>query len=1340
MTAEEFRRSPRRNGPQLPSGEVRLEAPPAMPEPPKGGLKKFLFMAPMGLMPLGMVVSLMAKGGAAVIGQGFMGMGMMGMMLSQMMRQATGGDQTDVNDERDDYLRYLEGERKRVRAAADEQRLALDWPNPEPRSLPYLVRSPRLWERVANDDDFGEVKIGRGPQDHALDISPPEVVGLDELDPVSAKSLRRFVSHYSRVPDLPLAVSLRAFARILIAGDPEVRRGLARAMLSHTATFHSPEHLRIAVCCSLERQDDWDWVKWLPHNQHPTEDDGIGPKRLFANSVSELERDTLKEIVGDRGRFEPHAAISRDDPLIVIIVDGENVLPMSRLASSGYRNVVTIDLDGGLPWRVDQLALRLRAEPGDLSVAVADRSGTDLEEVLGVPDQFSPAQARALAKGLAKWRVSRDSVDGGTSTSREHDLCDLLGIDNPRTFNPKEYWRVNGPSARLRVPIGVDDNGTPIDLDIRESAQGGMGPHGMLVGATGSGKSELLRTLVTAMALKHSSEFLNFVLVDFKGGATFVGLEKLPHTSALITNLSDELPLVDRMQDAIHGELVRRQELLRATGYASLLDYERARASGISLEPLPTLFLVIDEFSELLAVRREFINLFVMVGRLGRSLGVHLLLATQRIEEGRVNALEGHLSYRIGLKTFSAGESRSVLGVTDAFETPLEPGMGFLKTTQSSLQKFRGGYVSGALPAETVIGEERMAPAHRADLFDFVPNFVAPPEPEEEDPATKPAVPVRDPEAPIAREDVMMHVLIDRLKGSGPDAHRVWLPPLTTSTPLNQLIGPVKVDLKRGLTALKVGDRLRVPVGIIDKPFEQKWETLEADLAGAHGNIGIVGGPQSGKSTMLRTLILSLCLVNTPKEVNFYCLDFSSGSLGSLSGLPHVGSVGNRRDSDLVTRTVLEVAALVDRREASFAAAGIDSMADARRLRSAGKAPAEDDLADVFLVVDGWLTVRQEFESLEAIFQRILARGLSYGVHLVVTAARWSDIRLWLRDALGTKFELHLGDAADSVIGRRAAANVPAIPGRGLTAESLHFLASVPRLDGQSDPATMSQATAQAVQQLAEAWPGQKAPSVRTLPTLLRAEELPPPQGGGDAKADLRVAIGLDEASVQPYWWDFGQHPHLVAFGDTETGKTALLRMIIKAVLARYTCDQAKFILGDFRRELVELIPKEYLIGFATSEEHLKNWMNQSKAAYTARLPAEDMPLDELKKRQWWQGPRVFHIVDDLDLISRPALGSASVMEPLVAGMPQGADIGMHVIVTRSTSGGARGVRDAAVARMWDLGIPALLLSCPREEGTFFGSVKPRTLPPGRAQLITRRGASLIQLGFPMDEPQETPR
>ena len=213
---------------------------------------------------------------------------------------------------------------------------------------------------------------------------------------------------------------------------------------------------------------------------------------------------------------------------------------------------------------------------------------------------------------------------------------DLLGLGDVHGFD-RLAWRAAARPRPAAVPIGLGDGGGVIHLDIKESAQQGMGPHGLVIGATGSGKSEFLRTLVLGLAMTHSPEQLNMVLVDFKGGATFAGMSQMPHVSAVITNLAQELTLVDRMQDALSGEMVRRQELLREAGnYASIRDYEKARAAGEPLEPLPSLFIVVDEFSEMLSAKPEFIDLFVAIGRLGRSLGLHLLLASQRLEEGRL--------------------------------------------------------------------------------------------------------------------------------------------------------------------------------------------------------------------------------------------------------------------------------------------------------------------------------------------------------------------------------------------------------------------------------------------------------------------------------------------------------------------------------------------------------------------------------------------------------------------------------------------------------------------------------------------------------------------------------
>ena len=417
-----------------------------------------------------------------------------------------------------------------------------------------------------------------------------------------------------------------------------------------------------------------------------------------------------------------------------------------------------------------------------------------------------------------------------------------------------------------------------VELDFKESAHEGMGPHGLVIGATGSGKSELLRTVVAALAVTHSSEELNFVLVDFKGGATFASLDALPHTSAVITNLADELPLVDRMRDALAGEMDRRQELLRAAGnYVSRYEYEKARAAGEPLAPMPSLLIICDEFSELLAAKPDFIDLFVMIGRLGRSLGVHLLLASQRLEEGKLRGLDTHLSYRIGLRTFSAVESRIVLGVPDAYELPSAPGHGYLKTDTARCC----GSGPRTSPARTGRRGQRLRSQARCSAGSCRtastscrcrPEMPVDAAPEPEQPADGKAV-------------AMLDVLIDQLKGRGAPAHQVWLPPLADPPGLGELLGPLAVDpTYRACTASgwPGRGRLTVPVGVVDRPYEQRRDPMMVELAGAGGNVVIVGGSLSGKSTMLRTMLASLALTHTPREVQFFCLDFGGGALRSL--------------------------------------------------------------------------------------------------------------------------------------------------------------------------------------------------------------------------------------------------------------------------------------------------------------------------------------------------------------------------------------------------------------------------------------------------------------------------
>ncbi len=1313
MSVVLFRRPARRRGPEMPDGELTLQEPPVLPEvvPDSSAVWTYL---PMALMSVSMMLMFIRPGAAGGSGFIYLALGMMviasaAMMLGQVMRRNSERKQR-LKGERRDYLRYLGQTRRKVRAAVIEQQRALAWRHPEPAALWSVVGTTRLWERRPQDTDFGEVRVAVGDQKLGLRLNPMATSPVEDLEPLAAHALRSFIRAYATVPDQPIAIYLRAWARVLFRGDEEQIRALARALVAQLAAFHSPDDLWIALCVSDERRAEWEWGKWLPHHLHPQETDGAGPARMTGSTLGELE-DLLGAEFLERPPFDPDAVPGREEPFTVIVVDGGTVPGGHRLDGPGLRNTVVLDLSGALSWRPGRVTLRFEVEEGDFRLVRTDRDRKEQVAPLGRPDAFGTRGATALAKRLAPYRMGI-GTDSAEPLSTDVELTTLLGISDLYGHEPDTLWRRGTGPSRLRVPIGVGADGVPVELDIKESAQGGTGPHGMLIGATGSGKSELLRTLVLALALTNSSETLNFVLVDFKGGATFLGLDELPHTSAVITNLADEAALVSRMQDALHGELIRRQELLRAAGnYTSALEYEKARAAGTPLAPLPSLFVIVDEFSELLAAHREFMELFVMIGRLGRSLGVHLLLASQRLDEGRMHQLESHLSYRIGLRTFSAMESRGVLGVPDAYELPSAPGGGFLKSGVDALTRFRAAYVSGPYRQRRGGASQARAAGHTVP---WSTGYVVP--------RTVPDLPAAEPEAEEGA-DSLLSVAVERLLAAGPPAHEVWLPPLDLPATLDQILPPLTPDPERGLTTDgPERGRLKVPIGIVDRPFDQLRDLLTVDLSGVGGHIAVAGGPQSGKSTMVRTILASLALTHTPREVQFYCLDFGGGTLSGLAGLPHTSGVAARMDGERVGRTIAEVTTLLAAREKFFLEHGIDSMATFRRRRAAGEFPAEEH-GDVFLVIDGWSTVRQDYDRHISTFSTIASRGLGYGVHLIVTTARWVELPSAVRDQAGTHLELRMGDSMDSEIDIRRAATVPRVPGRGLTREGkLHYLTALPRIDGGERTDDLAEGVAGLVAAVRESWNGPPAPQVRMLPTELPVADLPSPEG------DFRMPIGLEEDELATVWHDFSESPHMIAVGDTESGKTNLLRLAARAIMDRYTPAEARIMVVDYRRELVEAVPDTYRLGHAVSIDALKDLVDGAARAVRTRVPGPDIAPGRMRLADWWTGPRLFILVDDYDMVgSNPA---HPPFEPLLAHLALGWEVGLHLIVARSASGAGRGMSDALMRRLQEVNTPSLLFSCPPSEGYVLGNTKGRLLPPGRATRIARRRTVQVQTAF----------
>ena len=1327
MSTVRFVRGARRQVPRSPGGELDLQPPPAIPRAVPGNLL-------MKLMPLVMVaamvgmVALMFTSGAAANPMMLMFPAMMLMSMVGMLAGGgkSGGARTaEANEDRKDYLRYLDQLRRDVADTERAQRKALEWSHPAPETLWSVAGTDRMWERRQSDPDFAHVRVGCGDQRLATRLVPPETGPVEELEPVSAVSLRRFVRAHSVVSALPTAVSLRGFAALSITGDRDCARAMVRAMLASLCSFHGPDHVALAIVCGPDTVAQWEWTKWLPHTQHDAMRDVAGSSRMIFGSVLELEG-ALGDVLALRNRFARGVIPVAGVVQLVIVVDGGLLDNRSTdLTDTGLDSVTIIDLSGLCPRLAATRGLQLFAENGSIGAV----SGTTVE-VFAVADAMSTTQADAVARRLSPFRApSASSVvdavdDDGIRVSGWNSL---VGIADVGALDTDRAWTMRRGRDRLRVPIGVAPDGSAVEIDLKESAENGMGPHGLCIGATGSGKSEFLRTLVLGLVATHSPEQLNLVLVDFKGGATFAGLESAPHVAAVITNLSEDLALVDRMRDALAGEMNRRQELLRSAGnFANVTDYEKARAAGADLAPMPALFVVVDEFSELLSQQPEFAELFVAIGRLGRSLHMHLLLASQRLEEGKLRGLDSHLSYRIGLKTFSANESRSVLGVPDAYHLPAQPGAGYLKCDSSEIVRFAAAYVSGPYTpprassgARAVLGADvrpRPFTAYAVPLDSVDVGRIAAAE-----------VPVDEPEPVDTTGDTVLDVVVGRIRGRGVPAHEVWLPPLDTAPTLTQLL-PRSVLTDR----LDPRTTLRAPIGIIDRPFDQRRDLLTVDLSGAAGHVAIVGAPQSGKSTALRSLILALAMTHSPAQIQFYCLDFGGGTLAGLAGLPHVGSVANRLDVDRVRRTVAEVAGVVRQREKTFRDRGIDSMAEFRRRRATQPVDPVDRFGDVFLVIDGWPSIRSDFESLEQSIATLATQGLAFGLHLVLTASRWAEVRPATKDLIGTRLELRLGDSSDSDIGRAKAASVPeGRPGRGMTREGLHMSIALPRVDQRASVDDLSRAVGESVAAIAAASTGTPAPPVRMLPEMLDRSAIlaqlgdawPRSRGG---TPELGVPIGIDEAELAPVVLDFAENPHFVVFGDSECGKTSLLRGICRSLAQANSSDRVKIIVADYRRTLLGTVDSDHLAGYAASQAALTSMIVDLAGRMSDRMPGSDVTQQQLRDRSWWDGPEVFVIVDDYDLV---ATSSGNPLAPLVEHLPHARDIGLHLVVARRSGGAGRALFDPVIGRLRDLVTPGLVMSGNRDEGNLLGTVRPSGMPPGRGVFVDRSGQALVQLG-----------
>ena len=1319
--------------PEQPSGSLALQMPPEKAEPASMGNVLMMVVPMLGSTGVMIFMAMQNNGGrrSMLMGGGML-VAMLGMVGFNMYRQFS-QYRTRVKTQRREYLSYLAETRESIRKVAKKQRAYYNWVYPDPDALVTLAANgSRLWSREGNTYNVLTFRYGSGTQPLGLTFERPPIDPMTEMDVVCLSAMERFIAVHDHTDNVGKFLYLGDFSHIEVVGEGESAYDEMRAIMMHVACFIEPSKLKIAVLCSADRLGDWEWVKWMPQARSANVRDAIGPARMISTDPRELV-EMIGPDIAMRGAYRPGEEMP-EWPHLLLVCDGAEFPTSSPFGSmAGVRGVTIMSRAREWTPMKSHTALRLVIHPSP------DRKGSDVVDVVtmdSVPesafaDRLSAVQAEAVARRMTPFATQEkleesDTPVGRSDESRQKDLMELVGIGDIRDFDPEKQWVRREGRARLAAPFAVTPEGRPVVLDIKESAQQGMGPHGLLIGATGSGKSEVLRTLVLALALTHSPEQLNLVLVDFKGGATFAGMADLPHVSAMISNLESELSLVDRMQDALQGEMVRRQEMLRQAGnYANVSDYEADRLAGKhEYPPLPALFIVLDEFTEMLMAKPEFGEVFIMIGRLGRSLSVHLLLASQKMDLGKARGLESHLSYRIALKTFTENDSREVLGIPDAAKLPPLPGSGFLKAGGDGLVRFRASYVAAPPPARTLasIAEASTAGAPSAPI-EILPFTVAPVitrealgEEEEVD---------QNQEIVLAGDEVWadmseMDIAVAKMKGKGYPAHQVWLPPLEVPDTFATLMPDLAPDPELGFIsrAWRESGVLRVPLGTVDLPLEQRRETLVLDLSGAGGNFALVGGPQTGKSTALRTIVQALSLTYTPQEVQFYVMDFGGGTFAGFAGAPHVAGVATRDTEEVRTRMLAEIAAIMDDRERYFRAHGIDSMDTYRRGRLAGT--YDDGYGDVFLVIDGWGALRSEFDGLDREVTTMMSRGLSLGVHLVISAARWMDIRAEAQDIFGSRLELHTANPKESIVNREGAARIPkGRPGRGIDMAGHEMMIGLPRADAEQDPSTVSQGVAYTVNKIRECLVAGEGPKLRLLPQRITLAEilsqLPDqqilPRGGGD------MVLGVEESRLGPLLFNTRAESHLYLFGDGKTGKTSFLRSIISEVTRLYSPNEAKILAIDMRRSLLGAIPDEYSLRYLTNHAEAMKQLRELAKFLRTRLPGSDVTAEQIRERTWWSGPEVWILVDDYDLV---ATSSGNPLMELIDLLPQAGDIGLHVIITRRMGGASRAAYEKVLQMMNDLAVTGILLSGNPSEGAIINGVKPKRAIAGRAQVVHR--------------------
>ncbi|MEV4758829.1 FtsK/SpoIIIE domain-containing protein [Micromonospora sp. NPDC049559] len=999
-----------------------------------------------------------------------------------------------------------------AREALESERRARREAAPDPAAVLLIAVRPqrRLWERRRSDPDFLELRAG------TADL-PSDVVLTDPARDENRREVR-----WSAL-DVPATVAVRRHGVVGVAGG-ETARATARWLLAQAAVLHSPEDLQIYLLSGTGDEPGWSWARWLPH---------LSP-RDGQETVATIGADTQ--------------TLARRIAELVAMISARSSAAASATAEAAFRDVLVV-LDGARRLRslpgVTQLlregpavgvyALCLDAEekllPEECQAVVSQQpDGTLLltrtlaEPVAGVhPDLVSPGWLRTVARALAPLRDTGGADEGGALPDASR-LLDVLALEPPEPEAVAARWATGGRTTEAVVGVSLDG---PFALDLKRD-----GPHALVAGTTGAGKSELLQTLVASLAVANRPDAMTFVLVDYKGGSAFKDCVLLPHTVGMVTDLDTHL--VSRALTSLSAELRRREHILAEAGAKDIDDYVELLRREPTRTPMPRLLIVIDEFASMVRDLPDFVTGLVNIAQRGRSLGIHLVLATQRPGGVVSPEIRANTNLRIALRVTDSSESQDVLNAPDAASiSKSTPGRAYVRLAQSSLVPFQAGRVGGFRPGAWSGQRQRPAPALTPlDWTDL----------------GRPAPARPGGAGPESTELTDLAVLVEAVRGASerlgiPPQHSPWLPALPATLTLADL------------PAARTGDYHlpAVGYGLVDLPDRQEQVPLELDLA-TLGHLHVIGSSRSGRSQTLRTLAGALALAHSSADVHLYGIDCGNGALLALAELPHCGAVVRRTEAERLGRLLSRLTAELGRRQQLLASTGSASLVELRAAAAPEARPPH-----LLVLLDRWEVFDKTFAdfdngTLMAALLTLLREGAGAGIHVVLAGDR-SMFSTRVSATTEEKLVLRLSERSDySMVGinyRQLPEEIPT--GRAIRAvDSAEAQIALLGADGSG------QGQARVLAEIAEAarrrdadLPKAARPfRIDVLPdevTLAQARALV----GSPGPLWTLLGVGGDQlAGVGP---DLASIPTFVVAGPPRSGRSTVLLTMVAELLGRGT-------------------------------------------------------------------------------------------------------------------------------------------------------------------------------------------